>query len=438
MISNIIQALEDGKFIKYHKPIINYGHIDKDDIWFDINSPKITRYMNDNDLNLKFNLEQDMLTLPKKYLVAYVIASSLQVFDNKYNRKLLYDSRYGLDDDSRFIISVINQMLHKYYADNYYFVLNINSKIHTLAWNDFIIPELANHLYPSVYESKAELRDSDHYMHNEIYPIIKKLFYKDQKFIEGLTSKQACDNFLYATKNAAVCVNGTACVGKTSLLLEIQEEIKKTHDPLCRIMKLGTYGTYKGKDQSQTLALTYQSIGMSLVMNEPASLMDRDPFNNLIWRIILQLMGTYETDESFIVAATNLVVSTLSRNLMATISQFPIIFLVDFDETANRERMFNRATGGDRKRCYIKNYVMAQNIIYGLCAYLANCPVFQTAMNTTRTPDNRKAIKNLIISKILANGKNNNKLNNRLNINVRFKSDYEENFSASDKIKIMK
>ena len=54
----------------------------------------------------------------------------------------------------------------------------------------------------------------------------------------------------------------------------------------------------------------------------------------------------------------------------------PIIIFIDTNVVENRKRMRARDTGSDQMRSLIENYVAAQNIVYGLLAYLCEWPIF--------------------------------------------------------------
>ncbi|UBZ25644.1 TK1 [Carcinus maenas nudivirus] len=443
MINNILSKLDTHKYERCNDRMPNFVLKSKDLIWVDLDSKPIREFLAEEKPMLKFNLEDYMNALPKKYLIAYLLAVVFNVFENTWNCAYLYDDRTKLDSECIFVINEISKLLNANKKDNYYIAIKLDHIKQQqpcyiyLPWNDYIMTNLAAVLYDDEMQF-ANNKIPDYFERDEIKDIVTKLVKKDRQFITSLKAPEICEHFLNNTDDIAVSINGTACVGKTKLLQEIQHEVIKRYDPSCQILKIGKYGGFKGKDSNQILSLTYQGIALNLVNRQPTSIMDRDPFNNLIWRCILQCMKTFDRDEDLIDLFVEIFVTSVSRNLVKTMQQYPVVVLVDFDEIQNRMRMFNRATGGDRKRCFITNYVKIQNIVYCTFAHLANWPVFETAFNSIENPENRFTIKNLILTKISQNTKNNKRSMPELESNSSFKSDFCECFNTAKKLKIMK
>ncbi|UVX94918.1 TK1 [Callinectes sapidus nudivirus] len=418
----------------------------KDVIWTDLSSAEIQKVLQERQPRLKYNLEQYMNALPKKYLIAYLVGFMFDVYCIHNNMRYMYDDRSHMDHESIAVVNQIRKSLEENESENYYIRICLaaegcEKESHyyvDLPWNDYIMTNLANMMYA---EQKnvldVSVKPEDKFDRAEIRSIVEKIMKKDPEFIRELKSEQVVNHFLKNTKKVAVSINGTACVGKTSLLNEIVDEVKKRHDPSCTTMKVGPYGGFRGKDSNQILALTYQMIAVDLVTGYPSNVMDRDIFNNLLWRLIMQCMGTCPLEE-FIDRVTDLFVNFVSKNLVAIMLTYPVVVLVDFDEVSNRERMFNRGNGGDRFRCFIENYVPSQNVFYCLFACMAKWPVFETAFNTLDNANNRKFIKSIVISKIVSNPKNGGRCNSVLRKNVSFKNEEGEDFTASKKMRIVK
>lgn len=176
--------------------------------------------------------------------------------------------------------------------------------------------------------------------------------------------------------NNAPMVNGTACVGKTSLMLKTLDAVHKHIDENAMILKIGSYGSFMGKDENQILAMGTQITMKYLTENFYTSISDRCIFNNLIWRIILAMMNP--NDDIKKIAYDHL--QLLTHVMIDAMSKEPIVVILDSDCVANRARMMRRATGADCARSCIENYVVAQNMIYGTLGVLCNWLIIDVAV----------------------------------------------------------
>lgn len=432
MISIIIDKLYKHEFKRTNVYCLNSLNY-KNDILEYLNVPSNIEILQDNSIPIiQYNLEEYMLALPKKYLIMYVSCAMMNIFHPNRNMTFVYDYRTHFSYDDIYIIKLMKKTLCNFETDIYH----INVLDTYLPWNDYILTYLATELYKKdiFIEKNIFTKENDMFEEDEIKQIVTKLINKDEDFIKSLQNDEFYDHFINKTQDVAVSINGTACVGKTNLLRELKEEITKRYDSSCSIEKIGIYGAYKGKDNNQILALSYQGVCINIANRFPSSLLDRDPFNNLIWRCILQFVNTTDDNEELINKIVHMFTQSISKNLILTMQQYPVIVLIDLNERDNRERMFNRATGGDRKRCYITNYVCMQNLFYCLFSYFCKWPVFNTAFNA----NNRAIIKHLVFSKVKNNSRNPKTNTPYLNSMVTFKSEHIENFDGAIKMRIMK
>ena len=213
----------------------------------------------------------------------------------------------------------------------------------------------------------------------------------DQLFGEKNDSR--IKTFLTNTHSVAVSINGTACSYKTTFINNCISEIKNQIDPNAQILKIGKMGKFKGKDSNQVLAMNYQYMISSLVHVYYTSLFDRCKFNNLIWRIILACMDT--TKDPVLVALDKFL--DFTPYIINQMKKEPIIIFIDLNKIENRKRMHIRSTGSDKIRSTIENYVSAQNIVYGVLAYMCDWPIFEADL------DLHPEITKIIIKKVKTN-----------------------------------
>lgn len=432
MIKYIINKLETKDYRRVGGKHLN-SICDKNVIWTELNTEPILSVLttSEQDANLNFNLEDYMLALPRKYLYAYLAAAIMNIFHPKRSPSFIYDSRSLLDYNCITIIDIIKEVLIDFEDEIYYIKVD---DIY-LPWNDYIMTWLAATMYKKdIKTGKDEFKKPDYYEDAEIRPVVHDLIHKHSEFLNMLKSSKNHDFFMNKTQDIAVSINGTACVGKTNLLQELQNEIIDRYDSTCRIEKIGKYGGFRGKDNNQILALAYQAVIINRTNRNCSNVFDRDPFNNLIWRCILGFVKTYDDLQQLEDEIVSMLLQSISKNLIKTMQQYPVIILIDNDIKANRERMFKRATGGDCKRCFITSYVSAQNLFYCFFAYMCNWPVFDTGFKRT----DRDTIKRLVLQKVSTNSRNPTTKIPDINHMVSFKTTYAENFKAAKRLRIMK
>lgn len=164
----------------------------------------------------------------------------------------------------------------------------------------------------------------------------------------------------------SLVLTGTACVGKTSLQRKLEEATKVP------VFKHTIFGGFKHKDDSQINALMYQVAGFSnLAKNLYIS--DRGPLDNLIWRIIMHLVGIY--DEEKLIDEFMKIMGQMNHFVFNSLSNRPWIVILETDELQNKHRMIMRNEGGDYYRAFLPHYVRLQNMVYGVIGLLCGSSI---------------------------------------------------------------
>ena len=282
--------------------------------------------------------------------------------------------------EDRPFVSIVRQSLKK---QLYYVMLPISQLI--LPWSDCILVDLVQR--SNLRQLMLEPATNTLLAHPDMSSLANAYFC-------GAFGQHTYDGSSWINKTMchAPSVNGVACVGKSTILAAAAEA---SADPNAQVLKVSKVGTFRGKDDDQVLAMQYQLTALSLAEIYYTSVMDRCPFNNMIWRLIMNYMDTTENVvEKFCRDLSRITLFTIER-----MSIEPIIVILDNDICANRRRMFKRNHGQDRLRCKIENYVKAQNMVYGVFARLCGWPVFCA----TDLMENSLPLQELIAGKINSN-----------------------------------
>ena len=358
-------------------------------------------------------LEKKMLALDLDLYLAYIYVSltkklfSCKFISNNITVELInsVDIDNIIDTKIKRKLAIIHSTFE--YKNNYFVYIDDTL---ALPWNDFILPTLArsllndnlinnlklpdmsynvkdNNLMVSMEDYKSELYS----IGNAIYKNIPAIL-TDQLFGE-IVNNNRLENFLTKTNSVAVSVNGTACSYKSTFINNCLTAVKGEIDSNARIFKIGKMGRFRGKDSNQVLAMNYQYMTSSLVQLYYTSLFDRCKFNNMIWRIILACLDSTKNPVQVVLKRF----MDFTPYLINQMKMEPIIIFIDLDKVGNRKRMYNRNLGNDRARSLIELYVSAQNIVYGMLAYLCDWPIFSADVNL------HPKITELVINKIKAN-----------------------------------
>ena len=210
------------------------------------------------------------------------------------------------------------------------------------------------------------------------YPL--KLYYDEIREKKLYDNVESIEHFQNHTRNVAISVTGTACATKTTTLNFINNFINNylelnAIDETCTIYKAGQMGSFQNKDIEQGRAMCYQGVMINVAYDYKYAIIDRSPYDNLIWRIIMALVPSYGTEE-FETNLYNAFDTIWSISMMNAISLDPIIIFVDLNEEENRKRMLKRNTGADNWRYSLDGYVEVQNIIYYMVGRMVKSPIF--------------------------------------------------------------
>jgi len=294
-------------------------------------------------------------------------------------------------------------IIHKYiHVDQYYVTISPLE----LTWSDAIIARFYQQFnIIAELPQPTILRDALLIERGNLISLVSRILKSDVSLFKKEFKMWDRQSFIEDTAPVAVGVNGTACVGKTTILNMALEKIQKYLDPQAQILKAGKFGGFKGKDREQTAAMQYQAITFAVMGDQYTSIADRDMFNNFIWRIIMAHQCTRTCTAEKIV---DNVLNKVSSNMIEVMSKQPIMIILDFNIVQNRMRMYKRANGGDRTRCFIQYYTPAQNAVYGLFAYLCKWPTFHRCFSENVTDKEaglvmQKEMVNLIYEKLQTN-----------------------------------
>lgn len=311
--------------------IVNIGSYIKDEFEFDV-------FTLDDDLLsifLYLSFGQNFLTKPR---VDYSQLSYFYMilFENFYDEFNLMENKFPL-------------YIYKY--DKYEFL-----------WSPFMCTRL------KYFKHKMTVRDP--------IPIVSEPFVTPIEDLMLLANALLSSKYEFNSKLqfnhwelGPLMLTGTACVGKTSLIQKIADtfNLPKT--------KTSMFGGFKNKDTCQILGLLNQAAGFS-IENSGFSVCDRFPFDNLIWLIIMSLIGN---DFNMILFQFEQMLKAINPNIFSCYKNKPWIVILEANPTENRKRMLQRNNGGDSFRAFIPYYVELQNMVYGVFAAL--CGIQMTTID---------------------------------------------------------
>nr|ABX44710.1 hypothetical protein [Penaeus monodon nucleopolyhedrovirus] len=437
MITSIINAITNGNYRKITAPEKSILKVNVDTIWTELSKMDIPTELVPI---VKFDVENTIRCLPLKYKIGYILTSLFNIFNDSSNIDLLYDPRSRVDADTKHIIDKMIDSMDNNRDVMYYYriVLSPSCKV-DLPWNDYILSNI------SYVKSNQRMAVSNTLDYDLIYNKVMNILTSDREYMTHLFNEHRFrSHFINETKPASICINGTACAGKSSLINSLLTTIKMNYDENSFIIKSGRLGAWRGKDDNQILAMSYQLTALNEVHDHPTAIMDRCPFNNLIWRYIMRFINPSDDIESLCKDISTYVINTLSSNTVKTMQRYPIVVLIDTHIEENRERMYFRGIGGDRYRCYIENYVPMQNLFYALFADLANWPVYNTTITSSSYPTDQnakiKSLKQMILTKIERNIEERGKIKLPIKLSYceKFSSTQKEDFDGAKRMKICK
>lgn len=351
----------------------------------------------------QYKLEREFFALDSVLLiVSYIyISCATNIYETifttrQYSIKMIRTVFPNESDEFINTLVSIHEALYKTPSYKIY----IPGVIYSLPWNYCVLPKIMWYnkrlqLKKIPKTVKPILEFESVYTKLEIYALFLHFSHLMPDYI---TDREAINNFLTNTLPVAPMVNGTACVGKSTILAEVIEYLDKTGIEHNGIIKGSKHGGFTGKDVNQILALQHQFSTLHMTFTNPIAIQDRDPFNNLWWRIIQALLGVSDENEMFDMFWE--LIKHISPIVIDRMMKYPVIILVDSFIEENRKRMKTRATGGDLIRSSIGQYVRVQNVVYGIMATLCKWPIFNSPIYSIST---KTEIINLIIKKIEQN-----------------------------------
>lgn len=261
------------------------------------------------------------------------------------------------------------EKIKKVIKDNPQYNIEYNIDGKTIIWNRLILPILTNY-------KKEEAPIEQSVVLSEYFPKDFKnliLDFAKNGNIPFCFEDEYYERFINDTKSCAPCINGTAGVGKSTILRNISKAIGVP------VMKISKLGGLKYKDKNDLIGMQNPSVGVYAIESTPCAIYDRCPFNNIIWRIIMALFQFNDLDV-MISKLCELLTSSINCHLIDYMKQFPVAIIVDSNIKENKERMKSRGLKnlpritGCLFRCHIDTYCLAQNLTYYAFAILCKWP----------------------------------------------------------------
>lgn len=356
----------------------------------------------------EFDLEQCFMCLPFDVCTAFLYYN---LDGQAFNVPFYYFLRDGSPRHRPEMLKMMQTIHSTFYDGGENYTLEAN--LVKIAWNERILSKLEmcklnvekfqRHSLPTPPQNPVRSL-YDEYSYATIKSVAFAYLRGDMEYMVHLESNlnpELSKVFLEKTFKMAPMINGTTCVGKSYIIGELLETLKKI-DPDTRVLKASKMGRFLGKDFNQVLAMQNQYTLIDAALVQYTSIMNRDPINNLIWRFILKLFNFHEYGD--IVDAFLCLLVDISPQTLQNFARLPVVILVDTGVVANRKRMYNRAkVSGNRsdfQRSKIRTYVPIQNMVYGVFAFMCNWPI----LNKVVSLDSQKnSLKKMIVDKVLKN-----------------------------------
>lgn len=384
-VFDIATCLVDHRFVKRHgclpgrKKFVDDGH--------QLKAPISMQLPQKNE----FDLSMCMYNLPNEVFIIFVMA---HLNDDFWRKNLENNDTNYFDhfENHKQSLLYINELFAENWQDTYQVICGD----YILPWNDLIVPLYykfnKQYTAPMIID-KPKLLLWTYVDRNDLTKLLTMVWNGESpvEYMDKLNDEQR----FYSTACVAPALNGTACSGKTTILNNTIKRINE-FDPKATILKVGRMGSYAGKDVCQFVALTQQITISLATMAFYTSIVDRDAFNNALWRLIQFNWASTNVVEDFVVA-----LSAMDPQTVHQLSLMPVIYIIDTDVIENRRRMHKRNMGGDSWRCRVEQYVARQNMAFAAMAYLFKAPLFDRAHGTIEAVS--KEISNLLYKKSLNN-----------------------------------
>lgn len=308
-----------------------------------------------------------------KAIILYQIISS--ILDNKQIYSLL---------NQVYNTSLINCIIYineyiKNDVKNHYVIVFKNDI--ALLWTPFINERISFYKYSnmSVNTVSVEYPIKGHAFSKEyLYSIAYKYMTGEFRNINNWTVVQKL-------KIGGVQINGTACVGKTTILHKLKSDLKSLYNRDVNIEKPSKFGSFHNKDSNMLSALQLQVINNDYTLERShTSLFDRDKYNNIYWRYILALFDQelYNNKDAVVLRFVEMFYYTFLPSVLEIMKRQPIIFLLNSNTQSVKFQMSCRCTNKDLYRSKIPLYVEIQNMVYGVIGELCNYWIINMAQNS--------------------------------------------------------
>lgn len=184
--------------------------------------------------------------------------------------------------------------------------------------------------------------------------------------------KEILDPFFEKVKkDKYVCIDGTTCVGKSSIIGE--------DDP--RYIKINNFMNVDSINFDPASSIRYLIKSLEMLKSHENIVCDRSPVSNIAW-LIFEYFFSYHYHLCKKLNENGLFWSVvLNHNLIPLFAKLRqeklnIIFLIDSDIAMIHDNLKLRGEGNDERYAEFDKYCHFQNFIYSKLAEILNCPCF--------------------------------------------------------------
>lgn len=236
-----------------------------------------------------------------------------------------------------------------------------------------ILEEIEKHKQSLPQSSFYSVNCKQVFTYDELFEFAKQGYNLDWSYFESLEyqlhQRVAEHNFKQTHyPPQAIAINGTACVGKSSICQKIIDKVYPGEPFHEKIIKSGKHGGYAGKDVDNLTECSLVHNMTNYSFCHPHLLMDRDPKNNFIWLIIMNLYEhstVQRLDEAFHLCAQIFFDHFNNEEFLRFERIYnKTVVILDPEPEENRNRQFDRDHGSDRARALHPQYCRFQNMVY--------------------------------------------------------------------------
>lgn len=217
----------------------------------------------------------------------------------------------------------------------------------------------------------------------EMSNFLEKLFSNTFKSndIKSIESSHLYHSYATLPKNKIKYITGQACVGKSTLLKNL-EKMNWV------ILSRSDIGTFSGKSKNAVeIANLYESLSYALARENVIG--DRGNIDNPGWYFIMDNL-IYNSKEELIEKCIFFFETNFNEYSVLSYASQKVIIIIDLKAELNRRRMFQRSESGDLQRARIWMYPYTQAFFYFVAARVFGWKIFCTPydVNNTFCPDN--------------------------------------------------